>query len=715
MVTAIRTSDATVKGDGGYTLISSLSSLDKMVKAFIQRPSEPVFMDSETTGLNPRSLKPILLQFKQGDRKPVIVDVRRWFDLQGFSYGFEYAVPVLSPLFNSSLLMVGANIRYDYSVLRYCFGIKMVRVFDVQIAEQVLLGLGRSDARGQGISFSLKAIAERRQLGTMSKEERNWFIDLDQREEWNSPIPEEQLEYSAQDVNVLKPIYEAQLEELKSRRLVSIAKLEMRVLPALGEVEHNGVPINATAWMQEIDKKEEEAKALEEQVLSVFGPAILKKRSEVYDTEFTKYAEWDIKRETTLAALKEDYGGKPGWGAFKTNEMQKFKEAYPNPGKPKPDNSVPNLNSTKQLLDAFSVLGIPVTSTGTEVLESLKDDYPEISLLMQYRKAIKFVQSFGLSLIEKIDPITGRIHPNYIQIGASTGRMSCISPNWQQLPSKGAGKQLRACVVAGEGYKLLTCDFSAQELLILANESKDENMLNAFRLKEDPHTATARLMFHLDPSVDTKKLEISPGVSARTAAKTINYGIVYGMGVNKLAKTLKIDTVEAKKLLEAWFSAYPGIVQYLKEKKESAIREMRSVCSDGRVRSFHLQSEPHNPHGSQEEWQKYQELLNEYKIAKSRIERQGSNSPIQGAGAGMTKLAVALFYEDTLKENSRELAQMIAVVHDECLVRCKEEDAEYWAEKLAWAMNHASRCYCPLVSTEVTVDCVHISDCWEKD
>lgn len=725
MVTTITRNNAEVKRDG-YRLITSLKDLSRMVEAFRLR-KEPVAFDTENTGLNPRSIKPIMLQFKQGDRPTNIVDARRLYEYDDGEFREDetwagWVSLTLAPLFDGTLLVLGANLKYDYQVMRCQFGIKMRRVFDVMVAEQVILGLGMSDARTRGIGLSLKAIAERRNAGSMSKEERNWFVDLDQRvEEWNAPFPTEQLEYAALDVAVLKPIYEQQLQEFKDCKLISVGKLEMRVLPALAEVEVDGVLIDSVRWMEAIDEKEKEARGLEEEVLGVFAPAILEARSKKFDEALELYRAWENYKAYFLEATKQAYEIRDNkdakWGDWKRAGMKLFSEANPNPGKPKPDNSIPNLNSTNQLLDAFSVLGIPVKSTGSDVLETIKDDYDAIDLLMRYRKAIKFVQTYGKSLIEKIDPVTGMIHPNYHQIGASTGRMSCTSPNWQNIPAKEDGKKLRACVIAPKGFKLLVCDFASQELLILANESQDASMLTAFRNGVDLHSATARLMFNLSEGVDTKKCEVSPGLSARSAAKAINYGIVYGQGAKLLANNLKIAQPLAKELMSKWFLAYPQVTTYLEGQKHKAISEMKSTCLDGRVRLFSLQSEPARPTygGTKDNWEKYQESVQEYRMMKARIERQGANSPIQGGGAGMTKLAVALFYEEANKVKDKELACMIAVVHDECIVRCKEEDAEYWREKLAWAMDTASRHYCPIVSTPVMKNDVIVSDYWSKE
>lgn len=678
-------------------VVSSRGALEQMVSAFLDRDHLPLAFDIETTGLDPRAGKLVMLQFYQEGHTVAVVDMRDPRRLPPDAVG-----PVLAPLFDASLLVLGHNLKFDFGWLMEHLDIFPTRAYDTYLAEQVIRGVGRSDAQASGIDLTLKGLAHSYLGRAMSKAERNWFIDLDQRpQEWNAPFPPEQLTYAALDVALLPLLYREQLSLLNTRNLLDTAKLEMRALPAIATIELSGVKIAVEGWRAFIAEKEQEAREIESEALRVYGAAILQARTEKYDRALAEYDAYQAAKGAYQEELKVAWEADPAdgtdtaqpWGKFKTVMMQTWRAAHPPVPRPKPDTSLPNLGSPAQLREAFRVLGIAVTSTDSETLQGLEDDYPEVKLLLDYRKASKFVQSFGEALLQYV--VNGRIHPEYVQIGASTGRMSCTRPNWQQVPSKGDGKKLRALVVAEEGNKLLTADFSNIELRILADITGDATMLRLFSEGYDLHSYTARMMFGLEESVDVEH-ELMPGSDKtyRYVAKTINFGLVYGMSPTKLAKTLRVSRERAQELMESYFRLYPGVARWMQQMREAGVRNLTSVTLSGRKRYYTLPADPTPPTSRHPSAiQEYLEARREANRQRSRIERQAMNTPIQGTSADITKLALALLYEGGLFQNGLNLARIVAVVHDEIVIETPAQYVELVKAAQAEAMEQAAKTY----------------------
>lgn len=692
-------------------LVETREQAREMVGAYLLRPHLPLAFDLETTGLDPRRGKLITAQFHQEGHPVAVVDLR---DKEGTGFG-----PVLAPLFDGKLLVVGHNLKFDLTWLMHHYNLYPTNVFDTLIAEQVIYGLGRSDAKKMGLGLGLKDLAHRYLNAEMSKAERNWFIDLDQRvEEWFAPLPAEQIAYCAADVRLLPELMRLQIDRLQERGVKAAAKLEMRALPAIATIEVSGVRVNEVGWRAFIAEKEQQSQELESQALAVYGGAILAARAQVYDEKLAEYQVWEQARDAKLAMLKDNWHAmttdplapiptQATWGEYKNAEMKAWREDQPNPGKPKPDQSLPNLGSPMQLLQAFAQMGIGVASTASEVLAELEEEHPEVKLLLDYRKASKFVQSFGEALLQYA--LEGRIYPEYVQIGASTGRMSCTRPNWQQVPSKGDGKRLRELVIADPGHVLLTADFSNIELRILADITGDETMLRLFREGLDLHTYTAQMMFGLDTSVDVAHT-LMPGSDQtyRAVAKVINFGLVYGMSPVKLSRTVKVEKERAQELMDAYFRLYPGVARWMQARRKEGLDTLRSLTLGGRKRFYALPSPPKsNTITDIREWR------DETRRTRGRIERQAMNTPIQGTSADITKLALALLYESGILQNGLGLARIVAVVHDEIVLECEEEMSSLVAEYHAQAMQQAAMEY--LKHVYLPPVCVVVGDHWSKE
>lgn len=673
--------------------------VERMCRRFLST-KKPLMVDTETTGFNPRHNRLVAIQLCQVDTPVCIVYCK---DLDTNVYA-----PHLRELFGE-LVCVGHNLSFDYQFLAYN-GMPMRRMFDTQIAEQVINGVAPK-------GITLKYVVEKYAGVELSKEERNWFIDLDKRPEWTEPFPTEQIQYMMSDVRYLPEVVAAQIQELKHRKLDKVFKLEMRALPAVASMEMNGIQVDKAAWQAVIDAKCDEAQQLEGECLEVFGPPILEARTEQYDRELEVYNAWVEAKdyfENDLRYWFECKGSDrfpvedgDGWGVYKVRSMRKWREEHPNPGKPKYKNEV-NIASSDQLMTAFQRMGIEVASTGADELERQAVFHPELKPLLKFKKANKMITAFGSDFLTEHVDEDGRCYPSYHLIGAETGRMSSYHPNWQQIPSKGDGAKLRAAVVAKPGHKLLVADFSNIELRILADLSGDHNMLSMFLSGQDLHTYTARMMFKIPATVSDneiagkKEFEGRPyllpsGIAARSVAKTINFGIAYGQ--SKYGFALKLNTTpdEAEEFINQWYELYSGARAWLDKIGQRAVENQYSTTVLGRKRYYNVPPEPSG-------W----EARRTYNKLVSSIRRAGMNHPIQGTSADMTKLALALFYERSDPTGEK----LVACVHDEIVVETPAYYAEKTAELLADCMHEA----CTTFLKRVAVPKIEIDpkDRWEK-
>jgi DNA polymerase-1 len=685
-------------------VLTSGNQVEALVKAYTSRPGA-VYFDTETTGLTRRN-KLVAIQLKQDGRQSKVIDARDKLDIPA----------LLRPIFERRLI-VGHNLKFDLGFMRR-HGVKASVVFDTQIAQQLILGIGLSESNGRaGLEQTAAMYGE-----AVSKDERGWFYTpapLDERpEEWEAPFPADQISYMEQDVDVLPAIMAGQLAKLKSMGLVEVFKIEMRCLLALVEMEHAGIFIDVVGWREFITIKEAEAKRLENEALALIGPAILKVRIESYDREVRHYEAYRTQVKQAEAQFREEWGHRAtagtGWGEFKQEQMAQWRADHPAVGKPKLDTSVPDIGSTTQLVSGLLALGVAVptkknlkgnlvNTTESKSLESV--NHPVVKLLLEYRKNAKFVQSFGESLLAHVDPKTGRIHSDYQQIGAGTGRMSCVRPNFQQIPSKGDGKIIRGLVKAKPGCVMLTADFSNIELRILANISKDPAMCAAFNAGLDLHSETARRMFNLKADVDPKTEMWKRDLSYRQIAKIINFMLIYGGSPFKLSKEIGIEVQEAEALVLAYFKAYPGVKTWMMRTKREGLdsREARTLA--GRYRP--LVAPGPEPHYN---WEDFHDKMAEWKKLRGRAERQALNTPIQGTSADITKLALAIFSETV----DPKLGRLVACVHDEIVVECVQDERAVLLVGRTLRESMKAACDAYLKFSPVPEPEVEVADHWSK-
>ena len=311
-----------------------------------------------------------------------------------------------------------------------------------------------------------------------------------------------------------------------------------------------------------------------------------------------------------------------------------------------------NVNSPKQLgVALFEKLGLPAKkktksgySTGAEVLEDLKDAHPVIAYLLQYRTLSKLKSTYCDSLISAVAE-DGRIHSTFNQTETRTGRISSLEPNLQNIPVRTEeGRVFRKFFVAKEGYTLCDADYSQIELRVLAHLAEDKNMIDAFNSGADIHTATASQVFNMPIDMVTPLM--------RSRAKTVNFGIVYGMGAFSLAKDIGVTRKEAADYIESYLSSYPQVDKFMKDSIEGAKETGFVTTLFGRRRYI-------------------PEITSSNHMLKAFGERVARNAPIQGTAADIIKIAM-INVNRRLKAEKLD-AKLILQVHDELIIECKEE------------------------------------------
>jgi len=289
----------------------------------------------------------------------------------------------------------------------------------------------------------------------------------------------------------------------------------------------------------------------------------------------------------------------------------------------------------------------------------------------------KALTSYGQNMIELINPITGRLHADFRQIGAPTGRFSCTNPNIQQVPH---AVEYRRCFSGHPaGRKLIIADYSQIELRILAEFSGDPVFMDAFNSGADLHRVTAGQVFNV--AVDQGSKE------QRDFAKRLNFGVVYGIGAQRFALMTGSTVSEAENVLRKYFGTYRQLDTYLTEAANSAVRDRQARTGSGRLVRFRYDD------------QDRQQI--------SMTKRNGKNTPIQGTSADILKRALRLLNDDLKNTN----AQIVNIIHDEIVVEADASEAEDVAKRVEQAMVSAGQQFLRTVPVKVETE---IADEWVK-
>ena len=536
-------------------------------------------------------------------------------DLDAFGNGQLHNLEALSPLRN--LLAAHRPIKIAHNAK-----------FDAKFLKHALgveLG-GLFDTLLASQLIGAGDIEERHGLETVASRYLNEAVDKSERlSNWNLELSESQLEYAARDAAILLPLREKLIERLKSDSLIDCARLEFECVMVVADIELAGFYMHKDRWLEQL--------------------GIVEKRRELLAEELQEI----LAVESSQGTL---FGG--------------------------PQRDDINLDSHQQLTQALERLGIPVPdSTRNWKLQPLAAQYPVIATLLEYRTVQKALTSYGQNMIDLINPTTGRLHADFRQIGAPTGRFSCTNPNIQQVPH---ALEYRRCFSGyPTGRKLVIADYSQIELRILAEFSGDQGFIDAFNSGADLHRVTAAQVFNVAQDQVSRE--------QRDFSKRLNFGVVYGIGAQRFAMLTGMNVPEAENILRKYFATYRQLDTYLHDAADRAVRERQARTGSGRLVRFRYDD------------QDRQQI--------SMTKRNGKNTPIQGTSADILKRALRML-KDELRDTN---AQIVNIIHDEIVVEADANEAEDVAQRVERAMCAAGEEYLKTVPVKVETE---IADEWVK-
>ena len=445
-----------------------------------------------------------------------------------------------------------------------------------------------------------------------------------QRSNWGGDLSKEQLEYAANDVAALMELDPILEHRISRDRLGPAFKLECRALPAMAQMWRTGLPWNAENLQQRKVDYEHDIKGLAKDFVLQLDAALPEEHK-----------------------LPRDEDGSFNLRAKDQGKLRDGTKKY----------AGFNINSPKQLVEKLTVLlgGAPCDANGKpsasrQALRSYAADHEVIQIYLEWKRCEKRRQMIE-SIQEKMDD-TGFVRASYMQLGAESGRMSCIKPNNQQIPRD---KQFRSCVEAPDGWALVDADFAQMELRLAAAVAKDKRMTAAFQAGEDPHTVTAE-------SINCD----------RQTAKSANFGLLYGSGATGLRNYaggmgITMTLERAAEVRNEWLDVFQGVAEWQQNNAATAERTKYDKWAETRI-----------PLSGMRRY--LQGDMNRLTVR--------CNTPIQGAGAAILKCALGNLWPK-VKAAGEDSVRIAAAVHDEILLLVREDAAEEWAATLKQVMEEA--------------------------
>lgn len=630
----------------------------------ILKQEDELGLDTETEGLDCYTKKILLLQIGNFDYQIL-------FDIQ--SFGGKIPEEIKKFLNETKILIIMQNAKFDLKFLMIQ-GILIKHVYDTMLAEIIITN---------GLQYSgrdLATLAEKYCGVTLDKSVRGDII--------TKGLSDAVLIYGAKDIEYLSIIKRKQLVEVCALNVERALDLDNTFVIVLAYVEFCGIKLDYPKWKIKADK-------------NVATAAILK----------TKLEAQLLKDEKThcFSGMVDMWTGQ--------------------------QDCTINWDSPKQVLALFENYGINTTirikgefknSIDAKVLEPQKDDYAILKPYLEYKAARKEISTYGYNWKKYINPVTGRIHTTYKQL-MDTGRLSSGNkrdgtPNMQNLPSD---ELTRSCFIAEKGNLIAAVDYSSQEQIVLANFSKEDNLINFYkRGLKDMHAYVAFLMY---PKIRECSLEdITPVIlknvkenhkDLRSLAKNAGFAINYGGNGSTIANNCNITKKDGEFVYNSYFKAFPGLRDYfdLVFKRASYFKWVQFNNITKRKYFF----SPEN------DYFKYRDDVNDkyfwhtnddarsihkkFTKAQGEIARLAQNYPIQGSAADITKYACILYFKWLLKNNYIHIIKIINIVHDEIIIEAPKELIKKSVDALVDCMKKAGEPFCPTIPLNATAD---IGDHW---
>lgn len=655
-----------------YTIISADNALDMM------QSWDVIQVDSETNGRDPHLCDFLCFQFgnKAADTQIVVdcscVDIRLYKNLLELKF------------------LIGQNLKFDLQFL-YKYGIVPRNVYDTMIVEQLLyLGYPVVGKPG-GISYSLNAIAQRRLNVDIDKTVRGEII-------WRG-LDSSVIQYAAGDVMYLEDIRDSQLIDLKKKDCEKAADLENRFVPVIAYLEWCGIKLDQEKWKE---KMRQDQKNLNQSLEAL--------------NQFT--IKHPNLKQFTYVDLQGDL-----FSGFNTEPI-----------------CTVNWSSSQQVIKIAKILGFNTETKDKKTGES-KDSVLEKALSVQkgindeflklyfaYQEYAKVVSSFGQGHLDAVNPLTGRIHSTFKQLGAASGRMSCGStqpntdlekykklpkgsckyPNLQQLPSDDV---TRSCFVAPEGHLMVSADFSALESRLGADIYQEKEMLKEFlEGSGDMHSLCAKMVFAEElKDVEVKDIKkVRPDL--RKKVKSVEFAKQFGGSAFAIAGSLGCSMEEAQKFSDYYDQGFSGVTNY-KKKGSRFVRENGFVlmCEHTGHKMYWYDHEEWKQRqakyqSSDWSWDNYrqkhkgtgdwveQQVKMHFKAA-AKWDRMALNGPTQGSGACIIKESACMLFDWIMDNNLFEKVNLCALVHDE-IVCDYPAGLQEFPQILEQLMQQAAAKYC---------------------
>ena len=551
---------------------------------------------------------------------------------------------------SKEIIKILHNTKFDYKFIKKWADIELVNVYDTFLVERVL-HCGKRD-RGYG----LKALVKNYLGEELDKEPRNKFVNLQ-----GNPYTEKQIVYGAKDVEYLIDLRNLQLPETVEKKLEKLVDLENEVVLAFSEIEYNGLELDREKWLKLDYDNEIKAKDHKSELDKT---VILDPRLQRF---VLKYIQGDL--------------------FSKQEELRKVGV---------------NWDSPKQVLEVFKYIIPKLENVNGKELYKYRS-YNLVNKYVKYKEYMKLCTSYGKPFFKYFKG-DNKIHTNFHQI-LDTGRVSSSHPNMQQIP---ADNKFRNCFIAPENWSFVSSDYTSQELNVIAFGSKDPVWIKALQEDKDLHSVCAELVYKekwVDVAEDAcnymsrgAKCNCYQHQKLRTNIKSINFGLAYGMGAHKLADTLQITKQEAADLIDEYFKAFPSIKGFL-EKLGNFGKKF------GYIKTF----PPYNRKRWFSNW--YPRIWDNRSsmMEIGSIERASKNTPIQGASADMTKLAL-IYVHRYIKKNDIPV-KLIMTVHDQIDTICLDSYTKTWKRKMTELMEDAAKV---IVTNGLLKADTNISKTWSK-
>ena len=484
-----------------YQLIND----DKKFASFLKKLKlEKIFtLDTETSGLDPIASELLGLSFswKEGEAYFVLANKKRLEELR----------PILE---NDKIKKCGHNLKFDWRVLKNQ-GVDLNGLFFDTMIASYLLNPSNRQHNLDSLVFTELGFEKISKVNLADTQPEQLTIDF------KGLDPEKLSLYSCEDADFTNRLVKIFTKRIKAENLTELfEKIEMPLIPVLGEMENNGVKME-TEPLQKLDKE--------------VGDKLTKLEKAIYKSAQTKF------NINSTKQLKEVLFEKL---AIPTTNLKKTKTGF---------------------------------STAEDELAKMQDLHPIIPMLQSYRELNKLQTTYLNALPKMINPKTGRIHTSFNQTIAATGRLSSTEPNLQNIPTRAEeGQKIRNAFVAERGYKLVSFDYSQIELRLAAHMSGDQKMIKAFKDEEDIHTATAAEINGVKLEEVTKKM--------RSEAKAVNFGLLYGQGPHGLSQGAGISYWQANEFIKKYFAAYPSIKKMMDNSIKEARAKLYAVTLFGRKR-----------------------------------------------------------------------------------------------------------------------------------